>query len=155
MYRYIAPTIISLLLTVQALPAQAHEPGMPGIDQALRLDLQPGETLTNTTSFECGNENRVDVYLHRTGQLLICSKSHPGYGAPTAGTYSYTNTSQEIQTVLVVGYHKNTSPNGGEPWHLSRCFTFINEPKYARLGWEDGDDNDYNDAMADIRISGR
>jgi hypothetical protein len=154
MSRCITLTIIALLLAIQALPAQAQEPTMPGIDQALRLDLRPGETLTITTTFEAGNENRVDVYLHQTRQLLICSKSHPGCGAPTAGTYSYTNTSQEIQSVLVAGFHKNTPPRGGEPWHLSRCFTFINEPKYARLGWEDGGDNDYNDAMADIRLTG-
>ena len=37
MTRHITPTIISLLLAVQALPAHAHEPSMPGIDQALRL----------------------------------------------------------------------------------------------------------------------
>ena len=154
MSRYISTTIVSLLLIVQALPAHADEPSMPGIDQALRLDLKPGETLTITTYFECARENRIDVYLHRTRQLLICSKSHPGFGAPTAGTYSYTNTSQEIQTVLVAGFHKNTGPDGGQPWHLSSYATFINEPKYARIGWEDWDDNDYNDAMADIRITG-
>ena len=58
--------------------------------------------------------------------------------------------------MLVAGFHKNTPPNGGEPWHLLSYFPFINEPKYARIGWEDRDDgdHDFNDAMADIRITG-
>ena len=99
-------------------------------------------------------ENRIDVYLHRTRQIVICRKSHPGWGALTTEPGSYTNTSQEIQTVLVAEFHKNTAPNGREPWHLSSYLAIINEPKYARIGWEDWNDNDYNDAMADIWITG-
>lgn len=126
---------------------------MPGPDNSLplnqrqcdRVTLAPGVRAAITFSFNANNENAIIIY--RSGNLEKLAER--GNYRRGAGPYTIRNNGRRPITLLISGWHKNTPPNGSEPWHQSPMRSrLINAAGLRVAEFEDGGDNDFNDSAA-------
>jgi hypothetical protein len=136
---------ILFLVDAGAASASDHhrEHLMPPAGQGVRISVAPNETVHIVASFDALNENCVQVYDYFNGGRPVAVWTNYEEGPRT---WSFKNTDSRTVTFLLVGRHKNTPPNGREPWHVSPYRVVEERPNFVRIGYEDGTDNDFNDA---------
>src|SRR5262249_45891911 len=144
------PLPVLLIAALSAVAGDHHrEHPIPGLANGCLVYVRPGEQVKITVSFEAANENCVQIYEHGTGRLLQVWNNYDGGGG---SWLSPKNTGDAVHVLLVVGRHKDSPPNGKKPWRLS-YFKILDQTDTAVVvGWEDADDQDYNDAVAVIQI---
>lgn len=115
----------------------------------VRFLQKPGQELEFRITFNCANENAVKLIDVASGNVLFDANSHFG------GLRSYicgTNTGNHPIVLELEGIHKNTPPDGRQPWHPSNARTNASGD-YLAVGYEDAGDNDFNDALVTVTAS--
>lgn len=105
----------------------------------------PGQKLVIKTSFSCAHENHISVRDFVSGTELFNSNSHFGNNRQWE---SPVNKSDQPTIYTIASSHKNTPPNGREPWYPSAERIVFAGPDSKIIGYEDGNDGDFNDAVA-------
>jgi len=111
------------------------------------LTVQRGQRITVSVSFSCAHENMVSVRDFATNGELFNANSHMN---ANRHWQSPVNTSNGPVAYKILSQHKNTPPNGNEPWNDSAEQVIFAGPVSKIIGYEDSNDADYNDATATI-----
>lgn len=122
---------------------------MPGNVNACHMfHLRPGEQVLLTASFECAWENCIQVYQLSSGTMLKWWNSHDGGGGQWL---TPKNTTDATITLVVAFRHKNSPPNGCEPWRLSAIRVLDKAEGFETVGSEDGGgDSDWQDGLLNL-----
>ena len=121
------------------------------LDQARTrmVTIPAGSSWGVSGSFDAANEVAIILYDAQTTARIFTfgNFSRASLGMQAIGTPAQLR-------VLVTAWHKNTPPNGGQPWFQSRCrFTSRVRGSTGRFVFaadDGGGDNDFNDAVATI-----
>lgn len=132
-----------------------REHPMPNANQGESIPVRPGEQVRIVVAFSANNENCVQVYDQANGTLLAAWSNAEGPGGEWV---SPRNMGGSTVILLLVSRHKDTPPDGDEPWHLSRRLVLDNGQAQAQgtitVGFNDdgGDarDADFNDARVTV-----
>jgi len=100
-----------------------------------------------SVTFEAANENAVGIFEQSSSALIKGFNNYFGGG----GVWdSGPNLGGAVRLIRIQGSHKNTPPNGNEPWHPSAERMLYTSPMNRVIGYEDSTDMDFNDAQANI-----
>jgi hypothetical protein len=139
------------ILAARVPPTQAgdhhREHPIPAVTSGYLVTVRPGEQIRVAVTFEAANENCLQIYNQRTGHLRQVWNNYDGGG----GTWTSPKAGDEPLVLLFVGRHKDSPPDGRKPWRLSKFGVLDKTEGSVIVGWEDGVDDDYNDAAVDIR----
>jgi hypothetical protein len=117
---------------------------------AMQFAIPQGMGLRITVTFSAQNENAVQIINQANGELIHGFNNYFG----GAGTWeSGINNSGAPQLIILKGIHKNTPPDGHEPWHPSPEKVLYSDVHHWNtiVGYEDGSDRDFNDARATLQ----
>jgi hypothetical protein len=121
------------------------------------LRLAPGESIELTPSFNAGWENRIMVIDHKNKMAIVDKKGTLAYWNNnntrdnTRNPWTYTNTTSSVVTLRIVGQHKEAHLDAGKPWLPSTRGYKFNSDDSLTIKFEDGVDNDFNDARLQVR----
>jgi hypothetical protein len=118
--------------------------------KTVSISVPPGHLAKMLFSGDAAWENAICIYLRDKPDEKIAEKGN--YGRQLSDWNTPTNNTRSTVTYLITGWHKNTPPNGNQPWHQSAQKIVIQTPDMKVIGFEDGADADYNDIMAVARI---
>jgi len=111
------------------------------------LSVFANQKIALDITFECANENMVILRDHASGAELFNGNSHMNHNRHWE---SPVHSGGGPKIYELRSFHKNTPPNGGEPWFESpERVIFANEVAKV-VGYEDKNDGDYNDAVATV-----
>lgn len=111
------------------------------------LTLQPNQKIAVAVTFNCSHENAIIVEAHSSGKAVFQANSHSNN--PLSGEIG--PNAQKIPVVYRIrGVHKNSAPNARKPWHDSLEKVIFANASSMVIGFEDGNDGDFNDAVATI-----
>jgi hypothetical protein len=115
-----------------------------------QIEIPTGHEALIQVSFSAISENAVDIIEHATGGVLRNFNSWYGGGGNWS---SGVNTSPHIRLIVIDGKHKKRS-TGRDPWIQSAERVLYEDRRRKRtvIGYEDGDDGDYNDATANVTV---
>lgn len=119
---------------------------------ALTVPIPPGARLRITVTFSAANENAVAITNQADGEVIKGFNNYFGGG----GVWdSGLNRSSAPTLLLLSGSHKNTPPDGSEPWHPSPERILYTDALHMTtiIGYEDATDMDFNDARAVLQYS--
>ncbi|HNP78266.1 MAG TPA: hypothetical protein PKM91_13585 [Cyclobacteriaceae bacterium] len=111
------------------------------------LTVQKGQRISVSVSFSCAHENFVSVCDFASGAQLFNANSHMNNNR---SWQSPVNTGNVPVAYKIFSQHKNTPPNGNEPWHDSAEQIIFANAVSKIIGYEDSNDADYNDATATV-----
>jgi hypothetical protein len=111
------------------------------------LPVPKGTRISIETSFHCANENLIVVKDYSNGVEVLNSNSHMNSNRHWESPVNVNDTPTIYE---LRGYHKNTPPDGGEPWYESVERVIFANPVTKVVGYEDAGDNDFNDAVATV-----
>ncbi len=126
---------------------------MPGPDNSLPLNLRRCDQITLargvrayiTFSFNAQNENAIIIYRAGTLEKLAERGNYRRGSSP----FTFRNARSRPLNLIISGWHKNTPPNGSEPWHQSPMQSRgLNAAGLRIAEFEDSGDNDFNDSAA-------
>ncbi len=137
-----------------------------GLPFAGFFSVQPGQEITIATNFSASYENAIEFWDNGPPHQAIAgwdnypSSGHspdPIQGSPNfAGSSpSWTNVSGSVAYGDLFGFHKNTPPNGGQPWYNSDVMILGIGANYVQFGWRDREVNPppYGNAVATVYFS--
>lgn len=123
-----------------------------GAGAGVTVCVEPGEALALRVSFASLAENAVLV-ADGAGRRIAGFNSHHAQGAGaewTLGAGEWHAPPQAVAACFQIdGQHKAGPPDAARPWIASAC-----RVARTRIGFEDGDDGDYDDARVEV-ITGR
>ena len=111
------------------------------------LAVMQNQKITLDVTFSCAHENAVVLKEYGTGQELFNGNSHMNGNRHWE---SPKNTSPNPKIYELRAYHKNTPPDGGQPWYESPERIVYANAITKVVGYEDLNDGDYNDAVATV-----
>jgi hypothetical protein len=111
------------------------------------LSVFRGQKLVINISFSCAHENHVSVRDFVSGGEIFNANSHMNNNRHWE---SPVNTSPEPKLYSLLSFHKNTPPDGREPWYPSAERVVFAGPASRIIGYEDSTDGDFNDAVASV-----
>jgi hypothetical protein len=111
---------------------------------AIIVEVPHGKEVHMEFSFNAYWENAVCVY-----ELPALTKvaERGNYGRSSQRWTTPKNTQASFAKYLVTGWHKNSPPDGGQPWHQSPGRVQVEQSTLRVIGFEDSSDGDYNDAV--------
>jgi hypothetical protein len=118
-------------------------------NQTISIIVPPKHQAHMLFSTDAAWENAICIYLGDT-QEKVSERGNYGRKLNDWST-PINNTSHPIRYVIS-GWHKNTPPNGGQPWHQSPAKVALHTPDAKAIGFEDGADADFNDIVALVKV---
>jgi hypothetical protein len=119
---------------------------------AFRVTVPDRGLLRLSFAFDALWENAICVYREGGGDAKVTEKGN--YGRES-GDWAFLNSTGSPVTFLVTGWHKRSTPNPGQPWFQSLGkVTEATDKNPLRIGFEDNEDYDYNDARCGVEILG-
>jgi len=142
---------LSLLAAIPfstGVPAQASPDGRLPVRRELtaRLVVPPGHAAVISTVFHAYHENAIIVYDEATLGKVWESGNYWRGGA--ASVRLPVNTGNSPKVYLIAGWHKDSPPDGSNPWLYSQVRITTSAGGSLTAAFEDGTDYDYNDAVA-------
>lgn len=113
------------------------------------VQVPQGGRIVIDFSSQAAWENAICIYQLHTGDDKIAERGN--HGRSLSRWVSEPNQGLATVTYLISGWHKNTPPNAGAPWHQSRGKIVLQTGSDVVFGFEDAGDNDYNDIVAFVR----
>jgi hypothetical protein len=149
-------TTLTLGIGMFVLPnttAEAGGPdgGMPVIAQrVLAVVVPPGRRALIQTRFNAYYENAVLVEDDAT-QERVCESGNYGRGGDAILTLPR-NTTSRPKVYHITGWHKLSPPDYRQRWLQSSKWVFSRTATTVQVGFEDGVDDDHNDAVVTVMI---
>ncbi|MBX3159197.1 MAG: hypothetical protein KF773_24725 [Deltaproteobacteria bacterium] len=129
-----------------------REHPMPDIGRGFAVAIRPSEQVKITVTFAASHENCLQIYDQGNGALLhVWNNNEDKHPVPWE---SNRNSGQVPQILLLVGRHKASGPDPSLWWLLSKFKTLDGDPsnKTTTVGFEDLNDNDYNDIRVTVSV---
>lgn len=104
-----------------------------------------------TFSFNAWYENAILIYDEETNQLL----AERGNGPYRHAQDWASDISPNVKGYIVTGWHKNGPANHRLPWIQSPNRVFIDSSHYVQIGFEDAEQDDFDDGLCGFRITDR
>lgn len=160
------PWLVTLIISVTQVMSQTNTTGRNPIgiinkgNKRYTVNLNPGETIRVKYTFDAElrhtafiREDGVGVkkFVKReskTNSNLI--RRSPGEAAKPDYSYSKKN---ETTKVIVIEIDDNVSKREGSKWLPIKIRMEAEKDNYAKIGWEDSVDGDFDDAQAEVWIS--
>ncbi len=136
-----------LVLPSQSFAGDHHrEHSMPPVWFGQLVSVRPGEQVRILAGFSAVSENCIQIYNQGNNAMVAVWNNYDGGRGEWV---SPRNTSSGTVVYLVVSRHKDGGPDAGKPWILSgfRVLDGGQDKGTMKIGFEDSNDGDFNDAM--------
>ena len=111
----------------------------------LVLRLLPHSAMTVSVAFCAADENEVVLEDLLEGKPLFRASSRGG----TPCTWEAVNRSDAVKEYLISSRHRHDAASG-QPWLPCRDKVLLETPRTRVVGYEDGADENYTDAVATV-----